>query len=165
MATLYFDQNDEPVTIEYDFEGELPAQPSHVLAEMVRIETNEYLGFAVIDTRTTRVAGKTTYERFHDEVGARAKYRFLWPRDLRHSVRWPVYLLAGRSAYVQQEGGLAGWSASLESLPRAADPASPPRRRDRPKPQRKKSGWVTGLGVIPLHSHSQYRHRRAASSP
>jgi hypothetical protein len=77
LATLYIDQNGEPVTVECDFEGGLPAQPPHVLAEMVRIETKEYLGFAVIDTQTTRVAGKTIYERFDDEAGARAKYRFL----------------------------------------------------------------------------------------
>jgi hypothetical protein len=54
MATLYFDRNDEPATVDYDFEGGLPAQPPYVLAEMVRIQTNEYLGFAVIDTHNPR---------------------------------------------------------------------------------------------------------------
>jgi hypothetical protein len=77
MAILHMGENGEPVTATYDYPGGLPAQPPHVLAEMVGIDTREYLGSAVIDTPASRVAGKIMYERFDDEAGARAKYRFL----------------------------------------------------------------------------------------
>jgi hypothetical protein len=77
MAILYIGQNDEPLTVKYDYEGGLPAQPPSVLARMVLVGTDETLGWAVIDTKASRAAGVTIYERFENEAGARAKYRFL----------------------------------------------------------------------------------------
>jgi hypothetical protein len=77
MAILHLGENDEPVTIEYDYLGGLPAQPAFVLAKKIRVSTDEHIGWAVIDTRTTQASARTTYESFDDEAGARAKYRFL----------------------------------------------------------------------------------------
>lgn len=77
MAILHLGQDDQPVTVEYDFAGGLPAQPAFVLAEMIRVSTDEHAGWAVIDTRATRASGRTTYITFNNPRDARAKYRFL----------------------------------------------------------------------------------------
>lgn len=77
MAILHLGEGDEALTVEYDFAGGLPAQPAFVLAQMIRVSTDEHAGWAVIDTRATRASGKTTYAAFNDPREARAKYRFL----------------------------------------------------------------------------------------